>query len=243
MISPDLANSEQSHRAKALKFFLIAAAVIIIDQIVKVVVKTNMIMGEAGQIHVIGDFFKLYFIENNGAAFGLTVGKLLSPIGIDLSEETGKLILSVFSIFAVFAIGYVLYRLASHRSPLPLFVALIFGGALGNIIDRTFYGLIYHEMNNYEGGLFLGRVVDMFYFDMGRLSIGDWHMDMFPIFNIADSCISIGIVVILIFQGKFFKMDEEAQPQTTESAEVPTSSDSPNQETGSAPASQEVKPE
>jgi signal peptidase II len=211
MISTELALSDASHRAKALKFFLIAAAVIIIDQIVKVAVKTNMVMGEAGQIHVIGDFFKIYFIENNGAAFGLTVGKLLSPLGIHLSEETGKIILSVFSIIAVFAIGYVLYRLASHRSPLPIFVALIFGGALGNIIDRTFYGLIYHEMNNYEGGLLLGRVVDMFYFDMGRLSIGNWHMDMFPIFNIADSCISVGIVVILIFQGKFFKMDEQSQ--------------------------------
>lgn len=201
-------------------YFAIAAAVIVIDQIVKVVVKLNMVMGEAGQIQAIGDFFKIYFIENNGAAFGLTVGKLLSPLGVNMSEETGKLILSVFSIIAVVAIGYVLYKLATHKSPLPIFVALIFGGALGNIIDRTFYGLLYHDINNYEGGLFLGRVVDMFYFDMGRLTIGDWHMDMFPIFNIADSCISVGIVVILIFQGRFFKMDEVARGIHPESAET-----------------------
>lgn len=220
MISKSLLNSEESQPGKTLLYFAIAAAVIVIDQIVKVIVKLNMVMGEGGQIQVIGDFFKIYFIENNGAAFGLTVGKLLSPLGVDMSEETGKLILSVFSIIAVVAIGYVLYRLATHKSPLPIFVALIFGGALGNIIDRTFYGLFFHDINNYEGGLFLGRVVDMFYFDMGRLTIGDWHMDMFPIFNIADSCISIGIVVILIFQGKFFKMDEVARGIHPESADA-----------------------
>ncbi len=235
MSSPSLTHSAESKPAKALKYFLIAAAIIVIDQIVKVVVKLNMVMGEAGQIHVIGDFFKIYFIENNGAAFGLTVGKLLSPIGIDLSEETGKLILSVFSIVAVVAIGYVLYKLANHRSPLPLFVALIFGGALGNIIDRTFYGLFFHEMNNYEGGLFLGRVVDMFYFDMGRLSIGDWHMDMFPIFNVADSCISVGIVVILIFQNRFFKMDEKYHGSPT--TQEPVANSSPEQAESEQPES------
>lgn len=181
-----------------------------------------MDLGE--EIRILGDLFKIHFIENKGAAFGLTVSKLVGGLGMDMSEETGKLILSLFSIFAVFAIGYVLYRLASHKSPLPYFVALIFGGAMGNIIDRTFYGMFFDAINNYEGGLFHGRVVDMFYLDIWRGQLPEWlpiwggdYTSLWPIFNIADSAISIGIVVILIFQGKFFKMDEDAnKPSSSE---------------------------
>ncbi len=179
-----------------------------------------MELGE--EIPVIGDLFKIHFIENKGAAFGLTVGHLLSAVGISVSPETSKLILSLFSIVAVIAIGYVLYKMSSHKSPLPFFVALIFGGAMGNIIDRTFYGVIFESINSYEGGLFHGRVVDMFYFDIWRgylpgwipFAGGTWY-SLWPIFNIADSAISVGIVVILFFQGKFFKMDEKAKASPT----------------------------
>jgi signal peptidase II len=136
-------------------------------------------------------------------------------MGIGMGEETGKLILSIFSILAVVAIGYVLFRLTAHKSPLPYFVALIFGGAIGNIIDRTFYGLFFSSTNTYGGGLFHGRVVDMFYFDIGDVPLpefmggGSYHL--WPIFNIADSAITIGIIILLIFQSKFFKMDEAAR--------------------------------
>lgn len=200
----------------ARKYFLIALLVIVIDQITKLIVKFNMELGE--EIHVIGDFFKIHFIENKGAAFGLTVGSIFQNFGVHMTEETSKLILSIFSIIAVCFIGYFLYKLADHKSPLPYFVALIFGGALGNIIDRTFYGVFFESMNNYEGGLFHGRVVDMFYFDIWYGTLPEWLpfmggelYSLWPIFNVADSAISVGIVVILIFQGKFFKMDAKAQ--------------------------------
>lgn len=215
---------------KTHKYFLIALAVIIVDQITKFIVKLNMQMGEMGQIKILGDLFKLHFIENRGAAFGFTVSSFARGLGIEMTEETGKLILSVFSIVAVVAIGYVLYKLADHKSPLPYYVALIFGGAMGNIIDRTFYGLWFSSINEYDGGLFHGRVVDMFYLDIWKGQLPEWlpiwggdYTSLWPIFNIADSAISIGIVVILIFQGRFFRMDENARtaPSSDGLANIP----------------------
>jgi signal peptidase II len=231
---------------QARKYFLLTLVVIVVDQIIKLIVKLNMEKGIQGQIKVLGDFFKIHFIENKGAAFGLTVTNMANGLGLDMSEETGKLILSLFSIGAVIAIGVVLYRMAGHRSPLPWFVALIFGGALGNIIDRTFYGVWFSDINDYDGGIFHGRVVDMFYLDIWEGQLPHWipliggdYTSLWPIFNIADAAISVGIVVILIFQGKFFKMDEQAQaaaatpsPQNQNQAAVAPSSD---ESTGSTP--------
>ncbi|MEM9722428.1 MAG: lipoprotein signal peptidase [Bacteroidota bacterium] len=201
---------------KARKYFLISFIVILIDQVVKVIIKKNMSLGE--EIPVLGDVFKIHFIENKGAAFGMTIDNLLSPLGVDMTPETSKLILSIFSLIALVFIGVFLYRLSSHKSPLPFFVALIFGGAMGNIIDRTFYGMIFENINNYEGGFLHGRVVDMFYFDIWKGYLPDWlpfwggeYYSFWPIFNIADSAISIGIVVILIFQGRFFKMNDDVE--------------------------------
>ncbi|MEM9985729.1 MAG: signal peptidase II [Bacteroidota bacterium] len=221
---------------KARKFFLLSLVIIVLDQIVKLIVKLNMEKGVSGQIQVLGDFFKIHFIENNGAAFGLTLTNLFSGLGMEMSEVTGKLILSIFSIVAVLAIGVVLYRLADHRSPLPWFVASIFGGALGNIIDRTFYGLWFSDINDYSGGLFHGRVVDMFYLDIWEGRIADWvpifggdYTSLWPIFNIADAGISIGIVVILIFQNRFFKLDEKRREEAGESKpETPKEEKSPS---------------
>ncbi len=191
---------------------------VVVDQISKLIVKFNMDLNQ--EIRLLGDLFKLHFIENKGAAFGLTITKIAALVGGEMSEETGKLILSLFSILAVFAIAFVLYRLADHRSPLPYFVALIFGGALGNIIDRTFYGIWFSDMNVYEGGLFHGRVVDMFYLDIGDMPIPDFlgggYYHLWPIFNVADAAISVGIVVLLLFQGRFFKMDEKARQPAAE---------------------------
>jgi signal peptidase II len=198
---------------KAGKFFLIALGIILLDQAVKLIVKLNMAPGE--EIPLLGNWFKIHFIENEGAAFGLTIHRIFNNFGVEMSPVTGKLILTLFSLGAVGAIAYILYRISTHRSPLPYFVAMILGGALGNIIDRTFYGLWFSSINEYEGGLFFGRVVDMFYFDIWRGYLPDWmgggYMALWPIWNIADSAISIGIVVILIFQGRFYRMDEKAQ--------------------------------
>jgi signal peptidase II len=213
------------------KYFLFASVVVVLDQIIKLIVKLNMHLGD--EIKVLGDVFKIHFIENKGAAFGLTISRLAHGVGISMSDETGKLILSLFSIAAVVAIGVVLYRLADHRSLLPWFVALIFGGAVGNIIDRTFYGLFFADINDYTGGLFHGRVVDMFYLDIWKGQLPDWmplfggeYTSLWPIFNIADAAISVGIVVILIFQGRFFKLDEKARAAENP-AEAPPSAELP----------------
>ena len=225
---------------KARKYFLLAGVIVVVDQIIKLIVKLNMSLGD--EIRVLGDLFKIHFIENKGAAFGLTVSRMANGLGMNMSDETGKLILSLFSIAAVIAIGVVLVRLADHRSRLPWFVGLIFGGAVGNIIDRTFYGVFFSDINAYAGGLFHGRVVDMFYLDIWKGQLPHWmplvggeYTSLWPIFNIADSAISIGIVVILIFQGRFFKQDEQAR--AAELAETPVAdSSSPTDSTATAEA-------
>ncbi len=241
--------STPSAWAKARKFFLLAAGIVALDQLVKFLVKLNMTIGRAGEIPILGDWFKLHFIENPGAAFGLTVTHIMAGMGMELPDSTGKLILTLFSIVAVSVIGYVLFRLRDHHSRLPWFVAMIFGGALGNIIDRTFYGLWFNELNisqpepfAYSGGLFHGRVVDMFYFDIWEGFIPAWvpgmggeYYSLWPIFNIADSAISIGIVIILVFQGRFFRQDEKWKT----AAETP----SPKETTPEVATQPEISPE
>lgn len=192
----------------ARKYLLLALAIVVVDQIVKVIVKLNMDLGE--RIPLLGEWFKIQFIENPGAAFGLRVTSFFGG----MSEETGKIILTLFSLLALAGIVYFMIKMATHKSAFPWFLAMILGGALGNIIDRTLYGLIFSDINAYEGGLFFGRVVDMFYFDLFDLPLpeflggGTYHL--WPIFNVADAAITVGILVVLIFQGKFARQHELA---------------------------------
>lgn len=202
------------------KFLLFAGLIVVIDQVVKVIVKSRMDIGSFKP--VLGDWFKIQFIENPGAAFGL---KATSFFG-QMSENSGKIVLTILSLIALAGIVYFLIKLATHKSPMPWFLAMILGGAVGNLIDRTFYGLIFQDINTYEGGLFFGRVVDMFYFDLFDLPLpailggGTYHL--WPIFNVADAAITFGILVILFFQGRFIKQHEASfvitEPPTTESA-------------------------
>ncbi|MCY1525327.1 Lipoprotein signal peptidase [compost metagenome] len=179
------------------KPLLLILIVLLVDQASKVWVKTHMFIGQ--EYKVLGDWFIIHFTENNGMAFGLEFG-----------GEFGKLALSLFRIIAVAGIGYGLHYMIKrkyHRG-LILNIALIFAGALGNIIDSVFYGVIY----SYET-LFHGRVVDMLYFPIVDTHFPQWfpiwggdELVFFrPVFNIADTAISLGVITILIFQKTYFK--------------------------------------
>lgn len=196
-------------------YFTIAGGIILLDQAVKILVKLTMGTQEpANTIHVLGDFFKIYFIENKGAAFGLTFASFFG--GLD--DTTAKLLLTLFSLALAGFIAYYLIKVAQYPTRLPLLIAMILGGALGNIIDRVFYGVWFAEINDYEGGLLHGRVVDMFYIDIWKGYVpeswpilGGDYMTLWPVFNVADMAIFFGIGFILIFQRRLFKPIEEAK--------------------------------
>lgn len=197
---------------KTTKALIIISTIIIIDQILKIWIKTNMMLGEEYQI--LGDWFIIHFTENNGMAFG-----------IELWGKQGKVFLTLFRIVAVIGIGWYLRLLIKHNRPTGLIVSvsLIMAGAVGNIIDSILYGMIfngsYHQVAEFmpeSGGyssLFHGKVVDMFYFPVIKGYYPDWFpfnagrqfIFFRPVFNIADSAITIGVISILVFQRKFFK--------------------------------------
>ncbi len=192
------------------KPIILILLIVIADQVLKTWIKTNMFIGQ--EFEIIKDFFIIHFTENNGMAFGMEFG-----------GKAGKLALSLFRIIAVAGIGYGLHYLIKnkyHRGFI-LSVALIFAGALGNIIDSVFYGVIY----GYEE-LFHGRVVDMFYFPIIRGHFPDWFpiwggedfLFFRPVFNIADAAISIGVIIILLRQKVYFK--EEIKEEPTPNSEV-----------------------
>lgn len=191
---------------------LIIFLVLIIDQFSKIYVKTNFIYGEPGQIDV-ANWFKLILIENEGMAWGAKI-----------PGDYGKLILTVFRIFAVGGIAYWLYDSSKKHSSRFLMVAisLIFAGAVGNIIDSIFYGVVFDDSYNHlavmfsenpYGTWFHGKVVDMFYFPIIRdypmpewvPFIGGKPFTFFnAIFNIADVAISTGVGILIVFNKKAF---------------------------------------
>ncbi len=193
-----------------IKPFLTAAFIILADQIIKIWVKSHMYIGQ--EIKFMGDRGMLHYTENNGMAWGLELG-----------GDFGKLLLTLFRIAAVCGIGYGLYYMVKHKHHRGLIMNLsfIFAGAMGNIVDSTFYGVIYKY-----APIFHGRVVDMFYFPLisGYFPkwIPYWGGEDFiffrPIFNLADSAISIGVFLILINQKHYFK--HEVKEQTSLNSEM-----------------------
>lgn len=182
-------------------------AVLVIDQVIKIIVKTTMYWHESIRI---ADWFYIYFTENNGMAFGM--------------EIFGKLFLTSFRIVAVSVIGWFLYKFVQKglKTGFIVCVSLILAGALGNIIDSLFYGLVFNESTHAqiasfmpaEGGyapFLYGKVVDMFYFPIIETNWPSWmpfiggeHFIFFsPIFNFADAAISCGIIALLLFYSKY----------------------------------------
>ena len=188
--------------SKGTRVTLFVLLLLVVDQVVKVLVKTNMTVGQS--IHVLGDWFQILFIENNGMAFGLQFG-----------EGFGKLALSLCRL-ALIAVIIVYLRKLLKRPNTPTGVLFGLGailcGAIGNEIDSIFYGVIFDY-----APLFYGKVVDMLYFPIIDTTLPDtfpiWggrHVIFFrPIFNIADSCITCGAFYLLLFQWKFFAKAEK----------------------------------
>lgn len=209
---------------------LIIALIIIADQVLKIWIKTSYPFGHV--TNVMGfDWFRLYFIENKGMAWGLEFG-----------GEWGKMLLTLFRLAAVIFGTWYLYRIIKQKYSRGFIIcaALIYVGALGNLIDSMFYGLIFEEttyshvakMFPAEGyaGFLHGRVVDMLYFPIINTTWPGWvpfvggeEFEFFsPIFNIADASISIGVITLLIFQKKFFRKhhDEEKHPTVETNTEI-----------------------
>lgn len=203
-------------------------SVLFIDQFIKIYIKLHYPLGEVTR--VIGDWFILHFTENPGMAFGLEFG-----------GNYGKLILSVFRILA--SIGGIWYVISIVRKGehwgFIFSVSLILAGAIGNILDSAFYGLLFSESDEFNVSKFLppdggyagflhGRVVDMFYFPIINGTFPDWvpvwggeDFQFFrPIFNFADASISIGVGIILIFQKKFIRQEEPGQPEQAAVTEI-----------------------
>lgn len=193
------------------KPLIVVFLILLIDQFIKIYIKTHFFLGE--EIHVAGNWFILHFTENNGMAYGMEFG-----------GQFGKIFLSSFRIVAVAGIGYYVWTLTKKKEDkLYIFcISLIFAGALGNILDSAFYGVMFGD-SNYdiarfmppEGGYasFLhGKVVDMFYFPVMEGHFPTWFplwggedfVFFRPVFNFADASISVGVAIIILYQKRFF---------------------------------------
>ena len=174
------------------RLLLLGVVLVVIDQVIKYLVKTNMELGD--QIFVIGQWFRLCFVENEGMAFGMSFG-----------GQVGKFLLSLFRIVLSGALIWWIRSLVKKGSApkgVPVGLTLITAGAVGNIIDCLFYGLIW----GYAPFMF-GKVVDMFFFPIIR--DGARVIFFSPVFNFADSCVTVGAFYLILFQWKFFTKDEK----------------------------------
>lgn len=192
---------------KAWMAVAIVVAILLIDQIIKIEVKTNMTLGEAKRVT---DWFYIEFIENNGMAYGM--------------KFINKLVLSLFRLFAIGFIGYYLAKIIKKNvAPFGyiVLIAMVLAGAAGNLIDCLFYGLVFDSSTPFTVSQFVpfgegystflhGKVVDMFYFPIIQTTWPEWipyfggseYVFFSPVFNFADACISVGVVALLLFYRK-----------------------------------------
>ena len=212
------------------KSLLLIAIILLIDQASKIYIKTHFVLGESVDVF---SWFKILFIENEGAAWGTKLSDIL-PI----SDTVGKLILTVFRLFAIVGIGYWLYDIIRKQSSKTLIisVSLIFAGALGNILDSVFYGALFNDSYNQVaslfseepyGSIFYGKVVDMLYFPMIDATWPEWipvmggdNFRFFePVFNIADTAISTGVGILIVFNKKAFGKKDIEETQEIQEAQ------------------------
>ena len=177
-----------------MRILVVSFIIVIVDQLTKILVKGFSIpflhiyyqgMYDGQKIPVIGNFFRITFIENPGMAFGFDPG------------VNYKLWISIFSLAASIGLVVYLYIIRNQKLSLRLAIAFILGGAVGNLIDRMFYGIFYGY-----APLFYGRVVDFMDIDFFNLNIFGRHFERWPIFNIADSAVTIGVIILLFFYKK-----------------------------------------
>ncbi|GAA4803751.1 lipoprotein signal peptidase [Litoribaculum gwangyangense] len=199
------------------KSIILIILILLIDQISKIYIKTHFALYESVDVF---SWFKIYFIENDGMAWGTKISDFLSF----MTERTAKVVLTLFRVVAIFGIGYWLFDASKkHRSRvLIIAIALIFAGALGNIIDSVFYGVLFDSSAN-QVALFLpetggydsllhGKVVDMLYFPLFEIDLPGWfpfyggkRFNFFePVFNFADMAISTGFLMLIVFNKKAF---------------------------------------
>lgn len=197
------------------KFFYLSIILILADQITKVWVKgftlfgvthQGMMLGES--VNVIGDFLKFSYVENPGMAFGIQFG-------------AGKIFLSLFSVVAAGGLAWYLYKLRKFSVWVQLGVSLLLAGAIGNLVDRVFYGVLYGS-----APLFYGQVVDFIDVEFFDMDLFGQHLTRFWVFNIADSCVSCGIVLLMIVNTKIPTFAELKAgmllPQTPPEPEIAT---------------------
>ncbi len=186
-----------------MKALYLSFAVVIIDQVTKLMVKgfsipflninyEGMYLGQ--MIPVFGDFFRFTFVENPGMAFGYDPGSKF------------KLIISIFSLVASIGLIFYLYVIRDKSWSLKIAIALILGGAIGNLIDRTFYGVFFDYSS-----LFYGKVVDFFDVDFFDFTLFGRSYDRWPVFNIADAAVTIGVLVLVLFYKKHQEEDEKVE--------------------------------
>jgi signal peptidase II len=199
---------------KVVWCYITAATLMFADQLSKILIKGFSLFGlhhegmQIGEsIQVLGDFLQITYIENAGMAFGITFG-------------VWKIFLSIFSIIAAILLGWLLAKIKDSNFWIKLGFTLIFAGATGNLIDRVFYGVFYGE-----GILFYGLVVDFIQFQIPEVTIFGTHYTHFPVFNIADSCVTVGVALLIIMHKKLpdlsniFKKNQLEQVTTINSSE------------------------